>query len=182
MTTLDLASRSAERGQLLASIDDLEELIRDSVQESEDERTLPISCVEAMRAADLFRIAAPKEVGGLEVDPLTHMEIVEAMAKVDGSAAWTLMIEANAVIRKVRNPDGKVSEGNDVYNYRLNENARKGELFLTDEEWALLTPGGGTGAFTITPGGYRTPDSRAAARSGGTRRARGNSAGHRCRR
>src|SRR5690606_40269505 len=67
---------------------------------------------------------------------------------------------ANAVIRKLKNPDGKVSEGIDDYNYRLNENSRKGELFLTDEEWALLLPGAGEGAWTIRPGGpWRTEGS-----------------------
>lgn len=79
---------------------------------------------------------------------------------LDGAptAAVVAAIEANAVIRKMKNPDGVVSEGNDVYNYRLNENARKGELFLTDDEWALLLPGGGSGAFTIVPGGARARD------------------------
>lgn len=74
------------------------------------------------------------------------------------TVSMVVTIEANAVIRKIQNPNGVVSEGNDVYNYRLNENARKGELFLTDQEWALLLPGGGDGAFTITPGGYRPRD------------------------
>lgn len=69
------------------------------------------------------------------------------------SAAVVAMVEANAVIRKIKNPDGKVSEGIDDYNYRLNENSRKGELFLTDEEWALLTPDSPDGAWTIRPGG-----------------------------
>ncbi len=61
------------------------------------------------------------------------------------------MVVANAVIRKVRNPDGKVSEAIDDYNYRYNENARKGDLFFTDEEWALLVPAATSGAFTVTP-------------------------------
>jgi hypothetical protein len=74
----------------------------------------------------------------------------------DGAPTATVvaMVVANAVIRKIKNPDGKVSEGIDDYNYRLNENSRKGELFLTDEEWALLLPGAGEGAFTIRPYAY----------------------------
>ena len=56
------------------------------------------------------------------------------------SAELLVDVETEAVIRKVKNPDGKVSEGIDDYNYRLNENARKGDLFLTDEEWALISP------------------------------------------
>lgn len=71
------------------------------------------------------------------------------------SAVVVAAVESNAVIRKIKNPDGKVSEGVDDYNYRLNENARKGELFLTDDEWDLLTPGAPDGAWTITPGGSR---------------------------
>lgn len=67
------------------------------------------------------------------------------------TAATVVMVESNAVIRKIKNPDGKVAERVDDYDYRLNENSRKGELFLTDEEWALLTPDGPDGAFTIRP-------------------------------
>lgn len=77
----------------------------------------------------------------------------DLVAAGNPSALVVAMVEANAVIRKIKNPDGKVSEGIDDYNYRLNENSRKGELFLTDEEWALLTPDSADGAWTIRPGG-----------------------------
>lgn len=69
------------------------------------------------------------------------------------SLAVVQMVVANAVIRKVKNPDGKVSEGVDDYNYRYNENTRKGDLFLTAEEWGLLTPASSSSAFTIRPYG-----------------------------
>lgn len=68
-------------------------------------------------------------------------------------------VECQAVIRKVQNPDGKVAENVDDYGYRYNENVRRGELFLTDEEWASLTPASSSAAFTITPygvAGYRS--------------------------
>lgn len=82
-------------------------------------------------------------------------DLDELVADGSPSAAVVAMVEANAVIRKIKNPDGKVSEGIDDYNYRLNENSRKGELFLTDEEWALLLPGAANGAWTIRPVGLR---------------------------
>ena len=69
------------------------------------------------------------------------------------TAAVVAMVEANAVIRKIRNPEGKVSEDIDDYRYRLNADAARGDLFLTDSEWALLQPAGGDGAFTIRPAG-----------------------------
>lgn len=71
------------------------------------------------------------------------------------SAAVVAMVSANAVIRKIRNPEGKVAEDVDDYRYRLNADAARGDLFLTDEEWALLSPTSSGGAFTITPGGAR---------------------------
>lgn len=82
-------------------------------------------------------------------------DLATRVAAGSPSVAVVAAVESNAVIRKIKNPDGKVSEGVDDYNYRLNENARKGELFLTDDEWDLLTPGAPDGAWTITPGGAR---------------------------
>lgn len=76
----------------------------------------------------------------------------DAVSAGNPAETTVVMVESNAVIRKIKNPDGKVSEGIDDYNYRLNENSRKGELFLTDEEWALLTPNAPGGAFSTRPG------------------------------
>lgn len=68
-------------------------------------------------------------------------------------------VEREAVVRKVKNPDGKQNEKIDDYSYGLNEDARRGDIFVTDEEWALLAPSAGGASFTIraaaTPG-YRT--------------------------
>lgn len=72
------------------------------------------------------------------------------------SQGIVVMVEANAVIRKIRNPEGKVSEDIDDYRYRLNADAARGDLFLTDPEWALLSPGNGSGAYSVTP--YFAPD------------------------
>lgn len=59
-------------------------------------------------------------------------------------------VVANAVIRKVKNPDGKQNERIDDYSYGLTADAARGELFLTDDEWALLSPEtGNSGAFSI---------------------------------
>lgn len=71
------------------------------------------------------------------------------------TASVVAAVEANAVIRKIKNPDGYSSETIDDYTYRRNEDARRGELFLTDAEWALLFPDAGGGAFTIRPGGVK---------------------------
>lgn len=60
-------------------------------------------------------------------------------------------VETEAVIRKIRNPEGKVSEDIDDYRYRLNTDAARGAVFITDDEWALLLPRAPRTAFTIRP-------------------------------
>lgn len=71
------------------------------------------------------------------------------------------LVEAQAVVRKVKNPDGKKNERVDDYSYGLNDDAARGDLFLTDDEWALLLPSvNPQGAFTIRPFGqpdFRSP-------------------------
>lgn len=66
--------------------------------------------------------------------------------------ATVVMVEANAVIRKILNPEGKRSERIDDYSYDRGELLGNGSIFLTDEEWALLI-GSPDGAFTIRPAG-----------------------------
>ena len=86
--------RSADRADLLATVEDLAPFLRENALRAEEGRTLPRPVVDAMKDAGLFRIAAPQVVGGYEVDPITHLEIIEAVARIDSSAAWTLMIGA----------------------------------------------------------------------------------------
>lgn len=64
-------------------------------------------------------------------------------------------VEREAVALKVRNPDGKVSEGIDDYTYRRNDNAAAGQVLILDEWWAMLNPAAAVegNAFSITAGG-----------------------------
>jgi alkylation response protein AidB-like acyl-CoA dehydrogenase len=48
--------------------------------------------VEAMRDADLFRLLVPKALGGAELSPWELGPIIEAMARIDGSAGWTMAL------------------------------------------------------------------------------------------
>ena len=65
-------------------------------------------------------------------------------------------VEREAVVLKVRNPDGKQNERVDDYSYGLSEAQARGQVLILDEWWALLTPDKATGAFSITP--YGEPD------------------------
>jgi indole-3-acetate monooxygenase len=55
--------------------------------------------VEAMLDSGLLAALAPVEAGGYQVDPLTEMELIEAISAIDGSAGWTFMIVAGSTAR-----------------------------------------------------------------------------------
>ncbi len=74
------------------------------------------------------------------------------------------LVEASAVARYSRNPEGFTSRSERIDDYQTTygmTNSSVG-LTITDAEWALLTPSdsGAEGAFTITPIGRRPYESR----------------------
>jgi len=81
-----------ESEQLVEAARALGPQIRESVQEMEHERRLPVSLVQAMQQAGAFRMTMPKEWGGPEADPLTQVRVIEALSLADGSVGWCSMI------------------------------------------------------------------------------------------
>jgi alkylation response protein AidB-like acyl-CoA dehydrogenase len=55
-------------------------------------RRVPASVVRALQDADVFRLMAPVEIGGREVDPGTFFNVVETASYADGSVGWCAMI------------------------------------------------------------------------------------------
>jgi alkylation response protein AidB-like acyl-CoA dehydrogenase len=53
---------------------------------------VPADLVEKLRVAGLFDMGRPRSLGGLELDPLTQMQVIEQLSWADGSAGWTAMI------------------------------------------------------------------------------------------
>jgi len=63
--------------------------------EIELDRRLPSALVDDMVAAGVFHMLTPRALGGLEVDLLTALSVIEEIATADGSTAWVLMINNN---------------------------------------------------------------------------------------
>lgn len=68
-------------------------------------------------------------------------------------------VEAMAVARFARNPEGTTSKSNRIDDYQetVGTTNAKATISLLDEEWELLAPtdsGLSSGAFTITPTGW----------------------------
>src|SRR6201993_4726400 len=68
----------------------LQQELRSYREEIEREQRLPKALVEQLRAAGFYRMVIPRELGGLEVDPLTYLRAVELLAEGAGSVGWNL--------------------------------------------------------------------------------------------
>lgn len=62
--------------------------------------------------------------------------------------AEVVRVLATAVLRVLKNPDGKRQESIDDYSWTRDQAVSTGLLYFTDEELGDLTPDGNSGAFT----------------------------------
>jgi alkylation response protein AidB-like acyl-CoA dehydrogenase len=67
-------------------------LVRASGDQGERERRLPPQVAKAMAEAGVCRMLVPRAVGGLEVDPITQLDVIEALAHADASAGWVAQV------------------------------------------------------------------------------------------
>lgn len=61
-----------------------------AADEIERERRLSPHLLSALHEVELFRLLLPRTLGGAELDPPTFVQIIETIAKADGSTAWCL--------------------------------------------------------------------------------------------
>jgi indole-3-acetate monooxygenase len=86
---------TAEGDATLEAVRALTPEIRAAAEAIEAARRLPANIVEAMKRAGVFRMAMPREWGGPELDPLTQIRVIEALAYADGSVGWCAMINSD---------------------------------------------------------------------------------------
>lgn len=63
--------------------------------------------------------------------------------------ALIVMVECDAILRLIRNPEGFTAETDGNYSYQISSQVASGRLDIFPNEWALL--GVRNGAFTIRP-------------------------------
>ena len=70
--------------------------IRERADEIEAGRQLPPDLVMDIAQAKLFKVAISEEEGGLGADILTALQVIEEIARADGSTGWCLAMGINA--------------------------------------------------------------------------------------
>lgn len=99
---------------------------------------------------DEERVWAETLLGDAEVKLLRRIpDLLERAAADPGFRRAVVMVESNAVLRVLRNPEGYRQETEGNYGYSLSAAVASGHLFIMDSEWDDL--GYRTGAWTITP-------------------------------
>jgi alkylation response protein AidB-like acyl-CoA dehydrogenase len=89
-SSVELSSVQSE-SDYVALARSLAPLIADNAARNEEEREIAPEVIAALHRTQLFRILLPRSVGGAELDPPTFMQVVEELAKADGSTAWCVV-------------------------------------------------------------------------------------------
>ena len=117
----------------------LQPALRDYHDEIEREQRLPKALVEQLRAAGFYKMVIPRALGGLQVDPLTYLRVVELLAEGAGSVGWNLANNSIGQLVTLGLPDEGVHE---IY-------SRGADTIIA----GTAVPGGGQAAPVA--GGYR---------------------------
>ena len=88
----------------------LQPALRDYHDEIEREQRLPQALVEQLRAAGFYKMVIPRALGGLQVDPLTYLRVVELLAEGAGSVGWNLANNSIGQLVTLGLPDDGVHE------------------------------------------------------------------------
>jgi indole-3-acetate monooxygenase len=88
----------------------LQPKLRDYQPEIERDQRFPKALVEQMREAGFYRMTVPNSLGGLQLDPLTYLRVVEIMAEGVGSVGWNLANNGIVQLVSLGLPDEGVKE------------------------------------------------------------------------
>ena len=88
----------------------LRPVIREYHDEIEREQRLPKALVAQFHAAGFYRMVRPRQLGGLQTDPLTYLRVVELLAEGAGSVGWNLCNNNIAQLVTLGWPDEGVRE------------------------------------------------------------------------
>jgi alkylation response protein AidB-like acyl-CoA dehydrogenase len=112
--------------------------IRKRAAEIEAARQLPTDLVMDIANARLFRVALPEAEGGLGADIVTTLQVIEEIARADGSTGWCLAMGINTLRQSAQ-------FGPDV----------RRQIFFSDPIGISAGSANPRGRAVAVPGGYR---------------------------
>src|SRR5579871_2387369 len=71
---------------------------------------VPDDLIERLRAAGFYRLTIPRTLGGLQVDPLTYLRVVECLAEGAASVGWNVANNGLIQLITLGLPDAGVAE------------------------------------------------------------------------
>ncbi len=77
---------------VLAAARGFQKELRERADEIEKNRRMPRDLARRFGEAGFYRTCVPEAYGGLELPPAATMEMIETLARADGSAAWCVFI------------------------------------------------------------------------------------------
>lgn len=81
---------------MLGAVEEIAPILREHRTANEHQHHLMEPVVDAMTGVGLYRLWIPKAYGGIEADPVTGFQVLEAVACVDSAAAWNLGLSIGA--------------------------------------------------------------------------------------
>jgi len=112
--------------------------IRARADEIEAGRQLPPDLALEIAHAKLFRVAVSEADGGLDADVLTTLQVIEEIARADGSAGWCLAMGINTLRQSAQ----------------LAPDVRR-DIFFSDPIGVSAGSANPRGRAVAVPGGYR---------------------------
>lgn len=89
--------REEKRRVLLESVERVRDCIEAGIESSESQARLDDHTFQALYDAGLFALKLPVVLGGAEADPVTQIEVIEALSRIDASSGWCVMIGATTI-------------------------------------------------------------------------------------
>lgn len=83
-----------EEAVLLGSLDDIRSLVKSNLQWIDEHKKLPVELLDALRKAGVLRMSMPKAYGGLELDPIRQVKLVQVLSGEDASVGWCVAISS----------------------------------------------------------------------------------------
>lgn len=101
---------TTETKTLLDAARDIGPALREHADANDREGELAKESLDLLREAGFLRLYVPRELGGLELDPVTHTAIQEELSRHDTAAGWLLQVASSAAWWSSRLPHETVDE------------------------------------------------------------------------